>query len=96
MVVETWSLSLDLEQEQERTVRTKDGTRTERRWVTIRSDSGGCPFILHDGTGGIRVNAQSFKRNDYGNFIKRWDSAFAKSLGQSYHLLLLVHLVDGE
>ena len=38
-------------------------------------DSGGCPFILHDGTGGIRVNAQSFKRNDYGNFIKRWDSA---------------------
>ena len=83
------------EQQQERTVRTKDGTRTERRWVTIRSDSGGCPFILHDGTGGIRVNAQSFKRNDYGNFIKRWDSAFAKSLGQQFMASLIAGALGG-
>ena len=83
------------EQQQERTVTTKDGTRTERRWVTIRSDSGGCPFILHDGTGGIRVNAQSFKRNEYGNFIKRWDSAFAKSLGQQFMSSLIAGALGG-
>ena len=75
MVAFNWTY----EQQQERTVKTKEGTRTERRWVTIRSDSGGCPFILHDGTGGIKVHGNSFKRTDYGNYIKRWDGAFAES-----------------
>jgi len=83
------------EQEQERTVQTKDGTRTERRWVTIRYDSGGCPFILHDGTGGIRVNGNSFKRNDYGNYIKRWDGAFAESLGQQFMSSLIAGALGG-
>ena len=83
------------EQQQERTVRTKDGTRTERRWVTIRSDSGGCPFILHDGTGGIRVNGGSFKRSDYGNFIKRWDGAFAESLGKQFMSSLIAGALGG-
>ncbi len=83
------------EQQQERTVQTKDGTRTERRWVTIRSDSGGCPFILHDGTGGIRVNGKSFKRNEYGNYIKRWDGAFAESLGQQFMSSLIAGVLGG-
>ena len=83
------------EQEQKRTVTTKDGTRTETRWVTIREDSGGCPFILHDGTGGIRVNGENFKRSDYGDFIKRWDSAFAKSLGQQFFAQLVAGFVGG-
>ncbi|MEL0100629.1 MAG: hypothetical protein VW862_02880, partial [Euryarchaeota archaeon] len=52
----------EYEQYQCRTVKTDNGTREECNWVTIRSDAGGCPFILHDGTGGIRVNGQSFKR----------------------------------
>jgi len=83
------------EQEQKRTVHTKEGSRTETRWVTIREDSGGCPFILHDGTGGIRVNGENFKRSDYGDFIKRWDSAFAKSLGQQFAAQLFAGLVGG-
>ena len=91
MVAYNWTY----EQHQERTVRTKEGTRTERRWVTIRSDSGGCPFILHDGTGGIRVNGQSFKRSDYGNYIKRWDGAFAESLGQQFMSSLIAGALGG-
>ena len=91
MVAFNWTY----EQQQERTVKTKDGTRTERRWVTIRSDSGGCPFILHDGTGGIRVNGNSFKRTDYGNYIKRWDGAFAESLGQQFMSSLIAGALGG-
>ena len=91
MVAYNWTY----EQHQERTVRTKEGTRTERRWVTIRSDDGGCPFILHDGTGGIRVNGQSFKRSNYGNYIKRWDSAFAESLGKQFMASLVAGVLGG-
>jgi len=91
MVAFNWTY----EQQQERTVKTKDGTRTERRWVTIRSDSGGCTFILHDGTGGIRVNGNSFKRTDYGNYIKRWDGAFAESLGQQFMSSLIAGALGG-
>ena len=91
MVAYNWTY----EQHQERTVRTKEGTRTERRWVTIRSDSGGCPFILHDGTGGIRVNGQSFKRSDYGNYIKRWDGAFAETLGKQFMASLIAGVLGG-
>ena len=83
------------EQHQERTVSTKEGTRTERRWVTIRSDEGSCPFILHDGTGGIRVNGQSFKRSDYGNYIKRWDGAFAETLGKQFMASLVAGVLGG-
>ena len=91
MVAYNWTY----EQKQERTVQTKEGTRKETRWVTIRSDSGGCPFILHDGTGGIRVNGQSFKRSDYGNFIKRWDSAFAQTLGKQFMSQLVAGALGG-
>ena len=71
------------EQYQCRTVRDSEGnTKEECSWVTIRSDRGGVPFMLHDGTGGIKVNLTSFKRTDYGQFLKRWDGAFAESLGK--------------
>ena len=91
MVAFNWTY----EQQQERTVKTKEGTRTERRWVTIRSDSGGCPFILHDGTGGIKVHGNSFKRTDYGNYIKRWDGAFAESLGKQFMSSLIAGALGG-
>ena len=91
MVAFNWTY----EQHQERTVKTKEGTRTERRWVTIRSDSGGCPFILHDGTGGIKVHGNSFKRTNYGNYIKRWDGAFAESLGKQFMSSLIAGVLGG-
>jgi len=70
------------EQKQCRTVKTDEGTKEECSWVTIRSDSGGVPFILHDGTGGIKVNGTSFKRCDFGQFIQQWSGAFAETLGK--------------
>ena len=45
-------------------------------------DRGGVPFMLHDGTGGIKVNMTSFKRTEYGQMLKRWSGAFAESLGK--------------
>ena len=38
--------------------------------------------MLHDGTGGIKVNMTSFKRTEYGQMLKRWSGAFAESLGK--------------
>ncbi|MDP6869484.1 MAG: hypothetical protein QGI21_01765 [Candidatus Poseidoniaceae archaeon] len=80
MVAYSWTY----EQYRCRTVHTKDGTREECHWVTVRSDSGGCPFILHDGTGGVRVLTETFKRKEWGQYLKRWDSAFARNLGEEF------------
>lgn len=55
-------------------------TREECNWQTVRSDSGYVPFMLHDGTGGIRVESGSFKRKDLGNYVKRWTSSHADTL----------------
>jgi hypothetical protein len=71
------------EQYQCRTVEDSEGNKKEEcNWVIIRSDSGGVPFILQDGTGGIKVNLPTFKRTEYGQFLKQWDGAYAKSLGK--------------
>ncbi len=83
------------EQYQCRTVRTGEETREECSWVTIRSDSGGCPFILHDGTGGIKVHPNSFKRNDWGQFLKRWDGAFAQTLGKQIMSQAIAGMLGG-
>ena len=47
------------------------------------------PFILHDGTGGVKVQLNTFKRTEYGQFLKRWDSKFAKTLGQHFMTSLI-------
>ena len=84
------------EQYQCRTVKTDNGTREECSWVTVRSDTGGCPFILHDGTGGIRVNTSSFKRTDYGQYLKRWDGAYAQTLGKQIMAQAVAGLLGGR
>ena len=88
------------EQYQCRTVTSTDSngnttSREECNWVTVRSDRGGCPFILHDGTGGIRVNTSSFKRTDYGQYLKRWDGAFAQTLGKQIMAQAVAGLLGG-
>ena len=87
--------SWEYEQYQCRTVKTDNGTTEQCSWVKIRSDSGGCPFILHDGTGGIRVNAHSFKRTNYGQYLKRWDGAFAQTLGKQLMAQAVAGLLGG-
>ena len=55
-------------------------TREECNWQNVRSDSGYVPFMLHDGTGGIRVESGSFKKKDLGNYVKMWTSSHADTL----------------
>jgi hypothetical protein len=84
------------EQYQCRTVKDSEGnSKEECHWVTIRSDTGGCPFILHDGTGGIRVNPHSFKRDDWGQYLKRWDGSFAQTLGKQVMSQAIAGLLGG-
>jgi hypothetical protein len=84
----------EYEQYQCRTVTSTDSegnttSEEECNWRTVRQDTGGCPFILHDGTGGVRVDLLSFKRKEWGQMIKRWDSKWAKSMGQQFMTNLL-------
>ena len=84
------------EQEQERKVTDSEGnTKKERSWVTVRSDRGGVPFMLQDGTGGIKVNLTSFKRTEYGQMLKRWEGAFAESLGKQLMAQAAASLMRG-
>ena len=83
------------EQYQCRTVQTKDGSREECSWVTVRSDGGGCPFILHDGTGGVKIQCGSFKRTEWGDYLKRWDGAFAQTLGKQFMAQAVAGLLGG-
>ena len=84
------------EQEQEREVTDSEGNkRKERSWVTVRSDRGGVPFMLQDGTGGIKVNLTSFKRTEYGQMLKRWEGAFAESLGKQLMAQAAASLMRG-
>ena len=53
------------------------------------------PFVLQDGTGGIKVNLPSFKRTDYGQFLKRWDGAFAQTLGKQLMASAVAGLLGG-
>ncbi|MFL2961355.1 MAG: hypothetical protein ACJZ2K_00025 [Candidatus Poseidoniaceae archaeon] len=92
MVGYQWSY----EQYQCRTTTDSEGnSKEECHWVTIRSDAGGCPFILHDGTGGIRVNTGSFKRTDYGQYLKRWDGKFAQTLGKQMMSQAIAGMLGG-
>ena len=84
------------EQKQCRMVKDSEGNMKEEcNWVTVRSDRGGVPFILHDGTGGIKVNLTSFKRIEYGQLLQRWDGAFAETLGKQLMASAVAGLLGG-
>ena len=55
-------------------------TTTVCEWRSIRSDNGSVPFMLHDGTGAIRVESGTFKKKHLGNYIKQWTSSHADTL----------------
>jgi len=79
-----------------REVRDSEGnTKTVCNWETVRSDSGSVPFILNDGTGGIKVQTSSFKRTDFGEFRKRWESTHADTLLKNIKSELMTSLLRG-
>ena len=55
-------------------------TREECNWQRVRSDDGYVPFMLHDGTGGIRVESGTFKKKHLGQFVKQWTSSHADTM----------------
>jgi hypothetical protein len=48
-------------------------TREVCNWQQVRSDSGGTPFICHDGTGGVLVHPRSFRSRNYGSHLIQWE-----------------------
>jgi hypothetical protein len=49
--------------------------KTEKRqtWHTVESDSGNYSYVLHDGTGGVLVHPGTFKLQNLGQYIARWE-----------------------
>ncbi|MEC7639831.1 MAG: hypothetical protein VYE39_02340 [Candidatus Thermoplasmatota archaeon] len=71
-----WEWLYDVEIEEE--YRDSKGNRQTRRyWRTIDSDAGGSQFVLHDGTGGIVVETNSFSRKSLGQPMITWSCSHA-------------------
>ena len=72
-------------------------TREECNWRNVRSDHGNVPFMLHDGTGAIRVESSTFKKKNLGNFVKRWTSSHADTLRDHFKTEFAARLFsDGD
>lgn len=87
-----WSYDVKI---RETTTDSEGKTQTKEYWRTIREDSGGVPFILNDGTGGILVHPMSFKRLDMGQYLKRWESNHADSLKKELGMEFAARLFTG-
>ena len=70
-------------------------TKEVCNWQNVRSDKGDVPFMLHDGTGGIRVESGTFKRKHLGNYIKRWTSSHADTLRDHFKTEFAARLFSG-
>ena len=70
-------------------------TKTECNWRTVRGDEGSLPFILNDGSGGMLIRPETFKRKDFGGFRKRWESNHADTLLKSLGSELRAKLFSG-
>ena len=53
--------------------------------------------MLHDGTGGIRVESNTFNKKSLGNFVKRWTSNHADTLRDHFQTEFAARLFrDGD
>jgi len=79
-----------------RKVKQDDGSyKEECSWREVSSDAGAVPFLLHDGTGGVRINAPSFKRREFGNYLRQWHSNHADTIGKEIFGNMLTKVVSG-
>ena len=61
---------------EEERVCSKDSDGKEScKWVTRRTDTGGCEFILHDGTGGILVDPTTWDKVNMGGRLFKWGTS---------------------
>ncbi len=56
-----------------RTVKTDKGTREQCSWETVRQDTGGTTFTIHDGTGGLAIHPNTFETKEYGDHLIQWE-----------------------
>ncbi len=79
-----------------RTTTDSDGNSKEQcHWRTVEQDENSVPFMLHDGTGATRIQSPTFKRWDYGNFLKRWESRHDDSIGKELFGQMASKLLGG-
>ena len=50
------------------------GSGKNRRWKKMASGEDVSRFIIHDGTGGIIVEPETFKQSDWGKELTQWDT----------------------
>ncbi len=73
-----WSWSYEVYRCRKVTTTDSKGRRTTRTvcsWEPVRSDAGGHPFLVHDGTGGVLTHPHTFSRQDLGPRLARWECA---------------------
>jgi len=51
----------------------KGGSKEQCNWDTVRTDSGGTGFTIHDGTGGVAVHPNAFGKREYGDHLIQWE-----------------------
>ena len=79
-----------------RTVKDKDGnSREECHWDTVETQKGDIPFVLHDGTGGLKIETDGFKRTDWGKHIKQWVSNHDNNIGRELFGQIASQLLGG-
>lgn len=72
----SWNWNYEILVETTHVVTDKNGNiKTEKRqtWHTVESDSGNYSYVLHDGTGGVLVHPGTFKLQNLGQYIARWE-----------------------
>ena len=78
------------------TVKNEDGSSSEKcNWDEVESQKGEIPFILHDGTGGLKIETTTFKRRDWGQQIKRWESNHDNNIGRELFGQVASQLLHG-
>jgi len=78
-----------------RTTDSEGNSKESCSWHEVERSASSIPFMLHDGTGGTRILADSFKRLDYGNFLKRWESKHDDSIGKELFGQMASKLLGG-
>ena len=65
------------------------GTKEQCSWETVRTDSGGTGFTVHDGTGGLAVHPNSFSKREYGGHLIQWECRHHFSMEGMFANLLI-------
>jgi hypothetical protein len=72
----SWKWTYEILVETKHVVTDKNGReRIEKRrqWHQVDRDSGNHPYVLHDGTGGVLIQPNTFEDQNLGQYITKWE-----------------------